>query len=68
VKTFEADITNIAATAILTLINRYNEPHETIIDKHRGELEELVYKAMLRQGLLQHWKTPIWLNKGNIPT
>lgn len=65
---FELAMQNIYDKAVLHLIDKYDLPYETVIVKHRGEFEELIFKAMNRQGLLRLWKLPIWLSKKILPT
>jgi len=42
------------------LIQRAKEKYDPV--ENRILFEELLYKFMLTEGYLEHWKPPVWLN------
>lgn len=45
---------------LLQMVSKAKEKYDPIED--RILFEELLYKLMLTEGYLEHWKTPVWLN------
>jgi len=45
---------------LLQMVSKAKEKYDPIED--RILFEELLYKLMLAEGYLEHWKPPVWLN------
>jgi hypothetical protein len=51
--------------SLAKILNKAKEKYD--LDSNRSELEQFVWKEMLKVGLLNEWNIPTWLHKTSIP-
>ena len=63
----EARMQDIFRRAVRKILATYGFSPYGVLEEHRAEFEQACYVMMDREGILDKWKMPIWVNKVSLP-